>query len=349
MARVPGATTTNDSDDTTGPTRVSKVSKAEVDRLVAGRHGDPHRLLGLHDGVVRALRPDAAGMSLVLPDGSGLPMERIHPGGVFEIDLPSADAAATYRLCADYGNGPGFVYDDPYKAWPTLGELDLHLFGEGRHRSLWTVLGAHHRCHQGVWGASFAVWAPNARAVRVVGDWNFWDGRVQPMRALGSSGVWELFIPGVEAGTKYKFEIIGADGQLRLKADPFAFLMEIPPGTASIVVDEPDYQWQDDDWLSRRAATEHLSSPMSVYEMHVGSWRTCPEEGDRPLTYRELADQLPEYLADLGFTHVEFMPVAEHPFGGSWGYQVSAYYAPTSRFGSPDDFRFLVDRLHQRG
>jgi len=354
MAGVPGATTptsSTDSGSVTGPARVTTVNKAEVDRLVEGRHGDPHRILGLHDGVVRALRPDATGMALVLQDGSSLPMERIHPGGVFEIDLPSADAATTYRLCADYGNGPGFVYDDPYKAWPTLGELDLHLFGEGRHRSLWTVLGAHHRCHQGVDGTSFAVWAPNAQAVRVVGDWNFWDGRVQPMRSLGSSGVWELFVPGVEAGARYKFEMVAADGRLILKADPFAFATEVPPGTASIVADDPRHEWNDDEWMERRAKADQLASPMSVYELHLGSWRHGQKADGEwgSLTFRELAEQLPDYVADLGFTHVELMPVSEHPFGGSWGYQVSAYYAPTARFGAPDDFRYLVDKLHEKG
>jgi 1,4-alpha-glucan branching enzyme len=201
-------------------------------------------------------------------------------------------------------------------------------------------------------GVSFAVWAPNARAVRVVGDWNFWDGRVHPMRSLGGSGVWELFIPGVEPGSRYKYEIVTAAGQLVLKTDPMAFAMEKPPATASIVVGPDSYEWADDEWMAGRAAggSDLLHRPVSVYEMHLGSWRhTDSEWGRRPLSYRELAEVLPGYLEDMGFTHVEFMPVAEHPFSGSWGYQVSGYYAPTSRFGPPDDFRLLVDRLHAAG
>jgi 1,4-alpha-glucan branching enzyme len=198
---------------------------------------------------------------------------------------------------------------------------------------------------------SFAVWAPNARAVRVVGDWNYWDGRLHPMRSLGASGVWELFIPGVTPGARYKYELVTADGRLIQKTDPMAFALEAPPATASVVVADPAHEWGDGAWLARRADTDLLRRPMAVYEVHLGSWRHTGE-GDgpiRPLTYRELADQLPDYVADLGFTHVEMMPVAEHPFSGSWGYQVSGYYAPTSRFGTPDDFRILVDKLHQRG
>jgi 1,4-alpha-glucan branching enzyme len=259
-------------------------------------------------------------------------------------------------LEADYGQ-PGFVttfsFHDPYRAWPTLGELDLHLLGEGRHHGLWNVLGAHPRIHQGVEGVSFAVWAPNARAARVVGDWNFWDGRVHQMRSLGSSGVWELFIPGVAAGARYKYELITPDHHLSLKADPMAFATEVPPGTASIIADPSPYVWSEADsqWLAERDRSSAHERPLSIYELHVGSWRWAADEGGRwrPLTYRELAEQLPGYVEDMGFTHVELMPIAEHPFGGSWGYQVSAYYAPTARYGSPDDFRILVDALHQRG
>jgi 1,4-alpha-glucan branching enzyme len=233
---------------------------------------------------------------------------------------------------------------------PTIGALDLHLFGEGHHRRLWEMLGAHPRLHEGVVGVSFAVWAPNAKAVRVVGDWNSWDGRVHPMRSLGSSGVWEIFLPGVAAGAHYKYELVTSDGRLILKTDPMAFALEPPPDTASVVVDDPAHEWGDDAWMQARSTTNLLRSPMAVYEVHLGSWRHADGDGeDRRLTYRELAEQLPAYVADLGFTHVEMMPVAEHPFSGSWGYQVSGYYAPTSRFGSPDDFRALVDALHQRG
>jgi 1,4-alpha-glucan branching enzyme len=235
--------------------------------------------------------------------------------------------------------------DDPYRFMPTLGEFDLHLIGEGRHEELWRVLGAHTRSYEGiagrVHGTSFAVWAPSAQGVRLVGDFNYWDGRAHPMRAMGSTGVWELFVPEIGDGAHYKFDVLGRDGVWRQKADPVAFRAEVPPATASVVFTS-SYEWGDDEWLSERGNRDPLTSPMSVYEVHLGSWR-------QGLGYRELADQLVGHVKYLGFTHVEFMPVAEHPFGGSWGYQVSSYFAPTSRFGSPDDFRYLVDTLHQAG
>ncbi len=335
---------------------------SELELIVAGEHGDPHRVLGLHDGVVCAYRPDALAMRVVpigtdptAPTSDGpIEMTRTHPSGIFEAPVPPG--TDHYHLEADYGS-PGwvttFTFHDPYRAWPTLGELDLHLLGEGHHHRLWTVLGAHPRAHQGVAGVSFAVWAPNARAARVVGDWNFWDGRLHQMRSLGSSGVWELFIPGVEAGARYKYELVTPNHDLSLKADPMAFATEVPPGTASIIASPPAHEWSDADarWLAERARVAPYERPQSSYEMHLGSWRWSADDdgGWRPLTYRELAEQLPDYVADLGFTHVELMPVAEHPFGGSWGYQVSAYYAPTARYGTTDDFRTLVDALHQRG
>ncbi|MDP9007045.1 MAG: 1,4-alpha-glucan branching enzyme, partial [Actinomycetota bacterium] len=323
-----------------------------LDRLVAGEHPDPHQLLGPHRGeaetvtTVRGYRPDASDMALVLEDGTTHPMVRVHPGGVFSVQLPLEEVGA-YRLDVGYPAGR-FPIDDPYRFWPTIGELDLHLFGEGRHEELWRMLGAHVRTHQGTRGTSFSVWAPSARSVRVVGDFNGWDGRVHPMRSLGSSGVWELFLPGVETGARYKFEILTPAGHLRLKADPMAFGAEPLPGTSSVVV-ESLHDWGDADWLEQRRATDPLHRPLSVYEVHLGSWRRVPEEGDRPLTYRELATQLVDYVAEQGFTHVELLPVAEHPYDPSWGYQVSSYFAPTARFGSPDDFRALVDAFHARG
>jgi len=222
-----------------------------------------------------------------------------------------------------------------------LGPIDLHLIGEGRHRRLWDVLGAHLRTIDGVDGATFAVWAPNARAVRVVGDWNRWDGRVDPLQPMGVSGVWAGFVAGAAAGTRYKFEVIGADGSLRLRADPMARRAEVPPSNASVVADS-SHDWNDTEWLSARAAADPVRRPLRVYEVHLGSWRLG-------LDYCEAAKELADYVEDLGFTHVELLPVAEHPFSGSWGYQVTGYYAPTSRFGTPDDFRFSVDHLHQRG
>ena len=324
------------------------VSLGEIERLVAGQHHDPHSVLGAHpapgEGVtIRALRPLATSVTAVLPDGSRHPMTHRHLG-VFEVTVPGeAESVRDYRLEVAYVNGDEpQLQDDPYRHLPTLGELDLYLIGEGRHEQLWHALGARFiEVGEGETGTAFAVWAPNARGVRLVGDFNFWDGRAHPMRSLGGAGVWELFVPGVAPGTRYKFSICGPDGAWREKADPMAALRGAPPATASVVY-QSSYEWNDADWLAERAERQPLSSPMSVYEVHLGSWRPG-------LSYRELAVELAAYVTDMGFTHVEFLPVAEHPFGGSWGYQVTSYYAPTSRFGAPDDFRFLVDTLHQAG
>jgi 1,4-alpha-glucan branching enzyme len=326
----------------------------EIDRLVAGQHHDPHSILGAHATthgvVIRALRPLATAVTAVLADGSKYPMPHLHQG-VWEATLPPAvSTVPDYRLEVTWDT-PGVLQDDPYRYWPTVGELDLHLIGEGRHEELWRILGARVRrlgaagasesFSTEITGTSFAVWAPNARGVRVEGDFNLWNGQSHPMRSLGSSGVWELFIPDAGAGTRYKYSICGEDGVWREKADPMAMYAEIAPATASVVF-ESDYHWTDNAWMTTRAERLPVTSPMSVYEVHLGSWRPG-------LSYRDLAVQLTEYVSDMGFTHVEFLPVAEHPFGGSWGYQVTSYYAPTSRFGTPDDFRFLVDKLHQAG
>ena len=321
------------------------VAGAELDALVRGVHQDPHRVLGphVHDGAVtvRVLRPLAAAVEIVTVDGAVA--ARHEPGGVWVAVLPQ-DEVPDYRVRVRYGDHTT-QQDDPYRFLPTLGEMDLHLVSEGRHEELWTVLGANVRTYPSVLGdvvgTSFAVWAPNAAAVRVVGDFNHWQGTPHAMRNLGARGVWELFVPGVRGGERYKFEILTPDGSWRQKADPMAKGTEHPPATASVVV-ESEHTWGDAEWLERRAAGNPHHGPMSVYEVHLGSWRPG-------LGYRDLADQLTEYVLALGFTHVELLPVAEHPFGGSWGYQVSSYYAPTSRFGHPDDFRYLVDRLHQAG
>ena len=286
---------------------------------------------------------------VILVGEQRIQMRRVHPAGVFAGMLEGPDIP-DYRLETAYPDGAVVAADDPYRYWPTLGALDLHLLAEGRHEGLWRHLGAQVRMHQGAPGTSFAVWAPGARSVRVVGDFNGWDGRLHPMRVLGSSGVWEIFLPGVGPGAHYKFEVLSGHGQVSLRADPFAFATEVPPATASIVT-QSRYEWQDAAWFATRATTDLLHAPVSIYECHLGSWRLTQDAdgGWRPLTYREAAEVLPGYLTDLGFTHVEFLPVAEHPFSGSWGYQVTGYYAPTARFGTPDDFRYLVDRLHQAG
>ena len=238
--------------------------------------------------------------------------------------------------------------EDPYRFLPSLGEMDIYLISEGTHRALWQVLGAHPRQLDGVDGVGFAVWAPNAQGVSVVGDFCRWDERRLPMRRLGASGVYELFVPGVWAGALYKYRIIGPRGEIRLKADPFAQAMELPPSTASRVA-ASSYQWGDGEWMAQRATRDLHRSPVAIYEVHLGSWARVLEEGNRPLTYREIAPKLIDHVRRLGFTHVEFMPLAEHPFTGSWGYQVSAYFAPTARYGTPDDLRYLIDACHCAG
>ncbi len=316
--------------------------------LAGGRHQQPHDLLGQHleaGGLrVRAFRPMAARVAVRFDDGTELEA-RHEADGVWSALREGESSTHDYRLLVAYDDGVVHEQDDPYRFAPTLGEVDLHLIGEGRHDQLWTVLGAHVREYSGplgtVQGTSFAVWAPRARAVHVTGDFNHWDGLAHPMRLLGGSGVWELFIPGVGPGTRYKFEIRGADDVVRSKADPMARATEAPPATASVVT-KSDYDWDDQDWMRSRTASAAHAGPMSVYEVHLGSWRSG-------LGYRELAEHLVNYVADLGFTHVELLPVMEHPYGPSWGYQVTGYYAPTARFGSPDEFRYLVDRLHQVG
>jgi 1,4-alpha-glucan branching enzyme len=324
----------------------------EVELLVSGRHADPHHLLGAHplDGgiVVRVYRPTASAVSVRPEGGSPVAMKQTHPAGLFEGFVQGATAPLRYELEVSYPDGNTLTQRDPYAFSPTVGELDLHLAGEGRHERLYERLGAHPRELEGVTGTSFSVWAPNARSASVVGDFNLWDGRLHPMRSLGASGIWELFVPDVEPGARYKFELRAPDGSLRLKADPLAFRAEVPPDTASII-DRSEHVWQDAEWLERRLSAESLSAPMSIYEVHLGSWRRNPLEDNRSLSYLELADELSDYVRDLGFTHVELLPVMEHPFAGSWGYQVTGYFAPTSRFGTPDDFKAFVDRLHANG
>ncbi|MEU4343242.1 1,4-alpha-glucan branching protein GlgB [Nocardia sp. NPDC023852] len=314
--------------------------------LAAGTHTDPHTVLGAHphpDGTaVRALRPHAETVS-VRVGGVDHPLKPLGHG-VFAAVVPYPDLM-DYRIVSTYPGGQTVLGADGYRFLPTVGELDLHLIGAGRHERLWEVLGAHPRRYTtldgAVQGTSFAVWAPNARGVTVIGDFDGWSGNTAPMRSLGSSGIWEVFLPGVEPGTKYKYRVHGADGRTVDHADPMAFATEPPPATASVVT-ESHYIWHDHAWLDQRASTDPTSAPMSVYEVHLGSWRPG-------LCYREIADQLAEYVREAGFTHIELLPIAEHPFGGSWGYQVTSYYAPTARFGSPDDFRAFVDRMHAAG
>ncbi len=320
---------------------------ADVERIRTGEHHSPHAILGPHpdgdDTLVRVYHPDALSVAVVTPQGT-VPARRVHEGGLFEarVHIRNLDH---YRVHFT-SHSQEWEADDPYRFLPTLGDLDLHLISEGRHRELWKRLGARVTEQQGVTGVAFAVWAPNARGVHVVSDANFWDDRTHPMRGLGASGVWELFIPNAKAGTKYKFRVTRADGRQTLKADPMARHQETAPATASIVADS-HYAWNDAPWMTARIEGNPIEKPLSIYELHLGSWRRG--DGNHALSYRDAARQIAEYCRDLGFTHVELMPVAEHPFAGSWGYQVTNYYAPTSRFGSPDDFRWFVDHLHQNG
>ncbi len=314
--------------------------------LAESRHHSPHSILGLHqdgkDWVIRALRPFAKSVTAKAKKDS---FELTHRyGGIWEYQ-GKGKLPGDYRLVASYESAPDWVSDDPYRYLPMIGDLDLHLIGEGRHEQLWQALGAHFVAQSDslgdTSGVSFTVWAPNAQAVRVVGDFNSWDGTCYPMRSMGGTGVWELFIPGVKPGALYKFQILTKAGNWITKIDPMARRTEVPPATSS-VADVSEYQWRDKDWMNQRARTDALKSPMSIYELHLGSWRG-------PKNYRDLAPELIGHVKYLGFTHVEFMPLAEHPFGGSWGYQVTGYYAPTSRFGTPDDLRFLIDELHNAG
>jgi 1,4-alpha-glucan branching enzyme len=332
-------------------TTIAPVDRGELDLVVRGEHGHPHAVLGPHPhegGVTfRVLKPLAESVTVVWDDQE-VTLAHEHEG----VWVGAADVADVpgYRLRVGY-DGAVHEVDDPYRFLPTLGDVDLHLINEGRHERLWDVLGAHVHHYSGplgdtVSGTSFAVWAPSGRGVRVKGDFNSWDGREHPMRQLGSSGIWELFVPGTGSGTAYKFAILGADGQWREKADPMAYAAEVPPQTASKVF-ESSYSWGDDAWMDDRPQRRPVTEAMSVYELHLASWKRHP--GGGTWTWDELADELPRYVADLGFTHVELMPVMQHPFGGSWGYHVTSYFAPDARFGDPDGFRLLVDRLHQAG
>ena len=332
------------------------ANPSDVARLLAGVHDSPHSILGAHPVaagdepgvVIRAWHPVATGVDCIPDGGEGeaVAMQRVE-GGLFAVFLPRATMPIRYRLRFQFAGGSTWERDDPYRFLPTIGDIDLHLFNEGTHQRLWEMLGAHPRTVDGVAGVSFAVWAPNAKRVSVIGEFCGWDGRLFPMRQVGGSGVFELFVPGLAAGTLYKYELLTREGLPRVKTDPMAFKTEQAPETASIVVDLGQYEWDDDLWMRTRRDANPLREPMLIYEVHLGSWARVPEDNNRSLTYREIAPKLVEHVKALGFTHIELLPIMEHPFAGSWGYQVTGYYAPTSRFGSPDDFKFFVDTCHQ--
>jgi len=337
------------------------LSKPEFEAILQARHGSAHSVLGMHQAtyrrsqglVVRAFLRDTVACEVVLTDEAAagvFPMKRLCPEGLFEVFIPKRPSICGYELRATSADGRIRQFRDPYCFLPTLGDQDLYLFNEGNEHRIYGKLGAHLRDLGGVVGTAFAVWAPSASRVSVVGDFNGWDGRYHPMRSLGGSGVWEIFIPGLAAGALYKFEVRDAGGAIRVKTDPYGTCFEAPPGNASIVCEVGAFAWNDAAWMEGRTAEAgRLDRPISIYEVHLGSWRRKPEEGDRPLTYREAAPQLADYANEMGFTHIEVMPLAEHPFDGSWGYQVTGFFAPTHRFGTPEDFAWFVDHLHQRG
>jgi 1,4-alpha-glucan branching enzyme len=326
----------------------------QVEAIVAARHGDPFSFLGMHeeDGalVVRAMLPGAEAVSIVdraTGNVAGV-AEQVHADGFFVARLPDRRERFPYRLRVFWG-GETHEFDDAFRFPPVLGDVDVYLLAEGTHHDSYEKLGSHPATVDGVDGVAFAVWAPNAQRVSVVGGFSAWDGRRLPMRNRHAGGLWEIFVPGIAAGEVYKYEIAGADGSIGLKADPYAGQSEPPPRTASVVAPPSRYEWQDGEWMARRGGANDRAAPIAIYEMHLGSWRRNLAEGGRYLTYRELAEQLVPYVTDLGFTHIEVMPVTEYPFDGSWGYQPVSLFAPTSRYGSPDDFRFFVDACHRAG
>ncbi len=328
------------------------VERSQLKAFLSLKHDNPHSLLGAHfvpgGVVVRAFRPEAEKIEVLIGNREPQSMNRIHEAGLFEIGVPGLTSIPQYRLKVHYPHDVTNVQRDAYAFLPTLGELDLHLFAEGKHNRIYEKLGAHVRKVGSTPGVSFAVWAPSAAGVSVVGDFNGWDGRLHQMRRLGGSGVWEIFIPELAPGSLYKYEIRGRRGLPFLKADPYANNTEVPPLTSSVVYQQT-YRFGDAKWLAARSGREHYRQPLSIYELHFGSWRRLAEKENRPLQYREMAALLADYVIEMGFTHVEFLPLKEHPYGPSWGYQVSNYFAPSARYGDPDDLRYLIDYLHQRG
>jgi 1,4-alpha-glucan branching enzyme len=335
------------------------TKKSDLATLLQAKHPSPHSVLGMHPHsrgrsrgvIVRALLRNAASCAVIdAGTGEAHPMKTVAPEGFFEVFIPKRPDVFRYQLRATTPGGELRQFFDPYSFLPTLGEQDLYLFNEGNEHRIFEKLGAHLRELDGVPGVSFAVWAPTAAQVSLVGNFNHWDGRYHPMRSLGSSGVWELFVPGLEEGALYKFAVRDRHDHVRLKTDPYGTYFEGPPNNASIICEADRFQWSDDVWMERRRQTAgQPDQPMSIYEVHLGSWRRKPEDAGRPLQYREIAPLLADYVAEMGFTHVEFMPLAEHPFTGSWGYQVTGFFAPTHRYGTPEEFAWMVDYLHQRG
>ena len=329
----------------------------DIFHIVNGEHSDPHTVLGMHkmeeDGrkavVVRAFLPHAAGITVIdyANKRKKYPMERLHADGFFEVTI--ADREEWFRYQLEYTDADGNTWRsyDPYSFSPTLSEFDRHLFGAGTHYEIYEKMGGRLMTHEGARGAAFSVWAPNAKAVSVIGDFNNWDARRSPMRRLGESGIWELFLPAAAEGDKYKFHVTQCDGRVVDKTDPYGVYAEVRPNNASVLYPLKRYKWKDRRWMTARRKYDFRAAPMNIYEVHLGSWKRAV--GNRFLSYTELAEQLIPYVKEMGYTHIEMLPVEEHPFDGSWGYQVTGYYAPTSRYGSPDEFKQFVDACHQNG
>ncbi len=335
------------------------VKQEDILRIVHAEFWDPHSILGCHEVAlngkvvyaIRAFVPGARDL-YIIPEGQTrkpIHMKKIHKDGFFEAILPKRTSRFRYRYRALDFEDRQWEFYDPYIFPPLLTDFDLHLFGEGNYLKMYEKFGAQIREVDGVKGVNFAVWAPNAVRVSVVGNFNSWDGRRHPMRVHHGIGVWEIFIPGLHESEIYKYEIKTRQGTLRIKTDPLGFQSELRPATASIVYDRSVYRWNDEKWMQTRHQNNAHDRPLAIYEVHLGSWKRVPEENNRMLTYRELAHQLAEYVKDMGYTHVELLPITEHPFDGSWGYQTTGYYAPTSRYGHPNDFKYFVDYLHQQG
>ncbi len=336
------------------------VTPEQLQRILTAQEWDPFSILGPHPERmgeiehirIRAFLPDAAEVAC-LPSPTyveALPMTLVAPDGIFETVFPGTSLEPNYLLRVTTTQGQTFQQYDPYAFSPVVSEFDLHLFGEGKLYQAYDKLGAHRCMHQGVQGVNFAVWAPNAKRVSVVGEFNGWDGRRHPMRSRGSVGIWELFIPGTGDGEIYKYEILPQGGGTPFtKADPYAAAAECRPKTASLVCEVRQHQWNDASWMESRKIGDPLKKPISIYEVHLGSWKRVVEEGNRWMTYRELGEHLLPYVKKMGFTHIEMLPIVEHPFDGSWGYQATGYFAPTSRFGTPEDFMSFVDTCHQAG
>ena len=331
------------------------VDRGAVEAIVSAAHGDPFSILGPHEvapGVwdIRAFIPwgDEVELLAYHSDDVVAPFQSVHPAGLRVARLEAPERPG-YRIRITK-DGFGHVVDDPYAFGSALADYDIAAITHSNDTVFYYIFGAHPIRHGNVEGMRFVVWAPSARNVSVIGDFNDWDGRRHPMRTHSDVGVWEIFIPGVAVGARYKFQIKGPNGEtVPEKADPVAFQAEHPPLTASVAHGLPRYDWQDLDWMTKRGAVDDRAKPISIYECHLGSWRRMPEEGNRRLTYRELADTLVPYCRDMGFTHIEMLPITEFPFDGSWGYQPVSMFAPTSRFGTPEDFSYFVDKTHEAG